>query len=114
VTGGCHNNVNIGVGQSSALSPILFILYLSFIFHIFEKQLKNPKIQISILSFIDNELLISQDKFITVLNMNLFYSYNVISTLLTKFGLIMKHRKIEVFSFSRLQRAFDPLVRSTV
>jgi len=36
-------NVDIGVGQGSALSPILF---LSLIVHILEKRLKNLKIQI--------------------------------------------------------------------
>jgi len=92
-----------------ALSPILFTLYLSSIFHIFKKWLKNLKIPIFILSFVDDGLLISQNKFITVLNVKFFYSYNIISTLLTKFMLIIKHGKIEMFYFSRLQGVFDPL-----
>ena len=33
-------NVNVGVGQGSALSPILSALYLSPLLYIFEKQLK--------------------------------------------------------------------------
>ena len=74
-------NVDIRVGQDLALSPILFTLYLSSIFYIFKKWLKNLKIPISILSFVDDRLLISQNKFITVLNVNFIYSYNVISTL---------------------------------
>jgi len=36
-------NINIGVGQSSALSPILSALYLSPIFYIFEKRIINSK-----------------------------------------------------------------------
>ena len=40
--------------------------------------------------------------------MNLFYSYNVISTLLTKFGLVMEHGKTEVFHFSRVHGVFNP------
>jgi len=44
-------NVNIGVGQGSALSPILSALYLSPILHIFEKWIKNLKIPVSILFF---------------------------------------------------------------
>ena len=43
----------------------------------------------------------------TVLNTNLFYSYNVISNLLMKFELIIKHEKIEVFHVSRLQGNFN-------
>jgi len=52
-------NVNIGIGQGSALSLILLTLYLSFIFHIFENWLKNLKISISTLSFINDGLLIA-------------------------------------------------------
>ena len=44
-------NINIGVGQSSTLSHILSTLYL-------EKCLKNLKIPISIISFVDNGLFI--------------------------------------------------------
>jgi len=43
-------------------------------------------------------------KFVT----NLFCSYNVVSSLLTKFSLFMKHNKTKVFHFSRLHRAFTP------
>jgi len=78
----------------------------NFIFS--KKYLKNLKIPISILSFVDNGLLISQDKSILVSNVNLFYSYNVIFNLFTKIRLIMKHRKTEVFHFSRLQSIFNP------
>jgi len=40
--------------------------------------------------------------------MNLYCSYNVISSLFIKFGLIMEYGKIEVFHFSRSYRVFDP------
>jgi len=43
-----------------------------------------------------------------VSNTNLFCSYNVISNLLTKFGLTMEHGKMEIFYFSRLQESFNP------
>lgn len=98
-------NVDIGVGQGSALSPILSALYLS---PIFEKQVKSLKIPISILSFVDNGLLIAQDRSMIVSNVNLFCSYNVISKLLTKFGLTMEHGKTDVFHFSRSHGCFDP------
>jgi len=52
-------NVNIGVGQGSALSPILSVLYLSSIFHVLEKRLKILKISILFLSFVDNGLFIA-------------------------------------------------------
>jgi len=52
-------NIDIGVGQSFALSLILSALYLSPIFDIFEKRIKNLKIPISILSFVDDGLFIT-------------------------------------------------------
>ena len=54
--------VNVGIGQGSALYPILSALYLSLLFHIFEKHAKNLKILVFLLSFVDNSLLVSQEK----------------------------------------------------
>jgi len=93
-------NVNISVRQSSVLSPILSALCLSPIFHIFEKRLKNLKNLISIISFINNGLFVSQDKSFVVSNSHLFCSYNIMSSLLKQFGLVIKYRKTEVFHFS--------------
>ena len=100
-------NVDVSVGQRSALSPILSTLYLLSIFHILEKWLKILKIPISIISFVDDGLFISQNKFISYSNLNLFYSYNIISSLLTKFDLVVEYEKTEVFHFTKLHRAFN-------
>jgi len=96
------------VGQGSALSPILSALYLSPFLHILEKCLKNLNLQISLLSFVDDGLLITQSKSFETSNSWLFCSYNVAVNLLTKFGLSVKHLKTEVFYFSRLQGTFYP------
>ena len=74
-------NVDIGIGQGLALLPILSTLYFSPFFYIFEKRLKILKIPIFIISFIDNNLLIFQNKSILNSNTNIFYSYNVIFNL---------------------------------
>ena len=95
-------DVNVGVGQGSALSPILSVLYLSLFLHILEKHLKNLNLKISILSFIDDGLLISQSKSFQIFNAHIFSSYNIASKLLFKFSLLVEHLKIEVFHFSRL------------
>jgi len=50
--------INVRVDQGSALSPILLALYLTPFLYILEKCLKNLKISISILSFIDNGLIV--------------------------------------------------------
>ena len=100
-------NIDVGVSQGFVLSPILSALYLSLIFHILEKCSLNLKITIFILLFVNDGLLISQNKFIQVFNINLFCSYNVFSSLLSKFGLVVKHGKSEVFHFSKSHRIFN-------
>ena len=94
-------DVNVGVGQDSALSSILLALYLSPFLYILENCLKNLKIPISILSFIDNGLFNAQSKSFHLSNSCSFCSYNVISNFLSKFGLIVEHLKTEVFHFNR-------------
>jgi len=55
---------NMGIGQESALSPILSALYIASIFHIFEKRSKIHLSSISILIFLfmNDSLFISQEK----------------------------------------------------
>ena len=101
-------NVNVEVGQESALSPILSTLYLSLFFHILEKRLKTLDLKISTLSFVDNGLLLTQSKSFHVPNARLFSSYNIALTLLSKFGLQVEHSKTEVFHFSRSLTDFSP------
>ena len=100
--------VNIGVGQGSALSPILSSLYLSPLFYIIEKRFKSLNIPISILSFVDNGLFIIQNKSISISNSHLFCGYNILSKLLNSFGLIVEHSKTEIFHFNRSHNLFNP------
>jgi len=101
-------NINVGVGQGSALSPILSALYLLPFIYILENQLKNLKIPISIISFVNDSLFISQSNSFDISNSHLFCSYNVLTNLLKKFGLIVEHSKTENFHFNRSQGAFNP------
>ena len=100
--------VNVGVGQESTLSPILSTLYLSPLLYILEKCLKTINIPVSLLSFVNNGLLISQNKFIDVSNSQLFCSYNILSGLLDKFGFNIEYSKTELFHFNRFHRTFNP------
>ena len=100
--------VDVGVGQGSALSPILSALYLSPLIHILEKRFKNLNLPISILSFVDNGLFIVQNSSFSTSNAQLFCSYNILSNLLNSFGLIVKHSKTEIFHFSRSHGPFNP------
>ena len=101
-------NVNVGVGQESALSSILSALYLLPVFHSFENHLKILKIPISIISFVNNGLFISQNKSILHSNANLFCYYNIVLFLLMKCGLVIKHGKTDTFHFSRSHGLFNP------
>jgi len=92
--------VDVDVSQGSAL-------YLSSIFHIFEKRFKNLNIPVSFLLFVDDELLISQEKSFEKFNTFLFCSYNIISSLLEQFSLTIEYRKSEIFHFSKLQGLFN-------
>ena len=83
-------------------------LYLSPFLYILEKLLKNLKILVSIISFVDDGLFIFQDKLLDISNSYLFYSYKVMTNLLDKFGLIVEHSKTEVFHFYRLHSPFNP------
>ena len=77
-------------------------------FYLFEKRLKNLKIPVSVISFIDNRLFISQNKSFDISNSKLFCSYQIILSLLKQFELIIKHGKTEVFHFSRVYELFNP------
>ena len=100
---------DISIGQESALSPIFSTLYILPIFQIFEKRAKNliPSFSISFLSFIDDSLFISQKKTYEKSDTLLFYKYNIITSLLNQFGLIIKYWKSKISHFSRLTRIFN-------
>ena len=104
--------VNVRVGQGSTLSPILSALYLSPLLYILENHLKILNIPILLISFIDDGLIIAQNKSINTSNLHLFCSYNVLSNLLVKFGLMIEHAKTEAFHFNRFYGTFNPTLHS--
>ena len=103
-------NIDVGYGQDLVLSPILSALYIASILHILENCLKILNIPVSILLFVDNGLLVAQNKSLTISNFLLFCSYQITLSLLERFRLMIKHGKTEVFHFSRLHRVFNPLL----
>jgi len=101
--------VNVRVGQGSTLSSILLALYLLPFLYILEKHLKNLKIPVSFISFVDDGLIIAQNKLMDTSNSQLFCSYNVLSKLLDSFGLVVEHSKTDIFHFNRSHGIFNPL-----
>ena len=108
--------VNVEVGQGFALSPILSALYLLLFLYILKKCLKNLNIPVSLISFVDDWLIIFQNKSIDTSNSQLFCSYNVLTKLLDKFRLIIEHLKTETFHFNRSHGMINlpPLDLSTI
>jgi len=96
-------NINVSIGQGSALSPILLALYLAPIIKTFKKRIKNlnKEIPTNILLFVDDGLLISQEKSYSLSNSFLLCSYNIISKILIDAGLVIEHNKTEIFHFTR-------------
>ena len=83
-------NIDVSIEQDSVLSSVLSALYLSPIFYIFEKRIKNLKIPVLLISFIDDGLFVLQEKSFKKSNFDLFCSYNVIFSLLEQFSLVVK------------------------
>ena len=106
---------SIGVGQGSALSPILSAIYLAPIIKTFKKRKENlkEKIQTDILSFVDDGLLISQEKSYELSSAFLLSSYNMIFKILSDLGLVMEHSKSEVFHFTRACNPPNPSIDLT-
>ena len=103
---------SVGISQGSALSPILLAIYLTPIIKTFKKRIKNLKenIPTDILSFVDDGLLISQEKSYELSSAFLLSSYNMISRILSDAGLVMEHDKSEVFYFTRAHQPPNPSI----
>jgi len=76
---------------------------LALIIKTFKKGIKNleEKISIDILSFVDNGLLISQEKSHDTFLSFLLCSYNIMSKILLDFGLVIEYNKSKMFYFMR-------------
>ena len=103
-------DTNIGVDQGLALSLILFAIYL--LPKTFKKRIKSLKenIPTNILSFVDNGLLISQEKSYSLSFSYLLCSYNIMSKILLNTGLIMEYSKTKLFHFTRAWHPSNPSI----
>src|SRR6185369_2918659 len=88
-----------GVGQGSALSPILAVLYLAPMMEIVKARVS--KVIADILSYVDDGTLVAQSKDWATNNVNLREAYLTLSEVATKMGLVIEDSKTELFHFSR-------------
>jgi len=72
------------------------------IIRMFKNRVNNlqDKISADVLSFVDDGLLVSQEKTYKVSSSYLLCSYNIMSKILLDAGLIMEHNKSEIFHFT--------------
>ena len=105
-------NTNVRVDQGSTLFPILSALYLVPIIKTFKKRIKNLKENIltDILSFVNNGLLISQEKSYSLSSSFLLCSYNIMFKILIDTGPVMEHSKTKLFHFMRAQYLPNPSI----
>src|SRR5215469_11943094 len=96
----------VGVGQGSALSPILSALYLASLLYSFYKRLDLA----SLISYIDNGTIIIQSKMWESNISNLWNTYFVIHKLMASGSLLLEHDKSEVFHFSHHYGDENPLI----
>jgi len=81
----------------------------------FKKRIKNlnKEIPTDIFSFVDNRLLISQEKSYSLSNSFLLCSYNIILKILIDTGLVIEHNKTEIFHFTRARHPPNPSIDLT-
>jgi len=81
----------------------------------FKKRIKNlkEKIPTDILSFVDNGLLISQEKSYNLSSSFLLCSYNIMSKILLNSSLVIEYSKFEVFHFMRCCYPPNPFIDLT-
>ena len=103
----------MGVEQGSTFSLVLSALYLVSILHLFEQQARCPEnpLNVSTFLFVDDGLLISQERDYDKSLSTLKYSYNIISHLFTAVGLVLEHKKLKIFHFSRARINLNPSSR---
>ena len=99
-------NSDVGVGQGSALSPVLSSLYMSPAMWAFGKE---PTVSdCSLVTYVDDGTVITQGKTFQENNIALGVAYRFIIGFLTRLGLAVEHDKTEIFHFSWAKNASNP------
>ncbi|KAJ3553860.1 hypothetical protein NP233_g12550 [Leucocoprinus birnbaumii] len=91
-------STDVGVGQGSALSPVLSALYLVPVIRLFEQWAAH--VGCDVLSYVDDSTLIIQRKTLEDNLLPLHEAYRIMFNLFDAFGLVMGHNKSKLFHFT--------------
>ncbi len=90
---------DVGVGQGSALSPVLSALYIAPIMQLYDLR-ASEFLDTTLLSYVDDGTVITQSRHLGI-NMTVLKSaYGILFDLFTRAGLTLEHNKTELFHFT--------------
>ncbi|CAA7264635.1 unnamed protein product [Cyclocybe aegerita] len=101
-------SADVGVGQGSALSPVISGLFIAPVMKLF--YIKAALLNMMLLSFVDDGTILAQSKQLDDNNVGLRKAYKIIYLLFVAFALVLEHDKTELFHFSRRRDAYNPLL----
>ncbi|CAA7270642.1 unnamed protein product [Cyclocybe aegerita] len=99
-------SADVGVGQDSALSPVISGLFIALVMKLF--YIKAAPLNMTLLSFVDDGTILAQSKQLDDNNVGLRKAYKIIYLLFVTFALALEHDKTELFHFSRRRDAYNP------
>ena len=101
---------DVGVGQGSALSPVLSALYVAPIMKLYEQEARQAGLDSTLISYVDDGTVIVQSKSLNDNVQVLSKSYAILFRLFTALGLVLEYDKSEVFHFDRSHSQDNPPV----
>ncbi|RXW14339.1 hypothetical protein EST38_g11512 [Candolleomyces aberdarensis] len=96
---------DVGVGQGSALSPVLSALVIAPVMKLF--RMKGAGLGCTLISYVDDGDIIVQSPEISTNCTMLYHAYGIVFDLFTRSGLALEHDKTELFHFTRARTGFD-------